>query len=188
MSAPTTTTVRDPKIRLPGVERDGPFRYWSLSRPWRRRWPGACSRWHWSGPGEASSAPVAAAQFRGGQCYCWYTAVLMSRPPPSSFRGSPNPAGGLTGRRCAGTWESRTRWFVHRTDNLRGVSRSADLCDRSFPLAGLRRVALNGWSGGLFRSSLRFRRRIPRGSWLIEWDAVRGVRWCASAAWPSWST
>src|SRR5258708_6684118 len=66
----------------------------------------------------------------------------------------------------------------HRTDNLRGVSRSADLCDRRLPLAGFRGVALNGWGGGLFRSSLRFRRRIPCGSWLIEWDAVRGVRWC----------
>jgi hypothetical protein len=29
----------------------GAFRYWPLSRPWRRRWLGGCSRWHWSGPG-----------------------------------------------------------------------------------------------------------------------------------------
>ncbi len=37
-----------------------------------------------------------------------YTAVLMWRPPPSSFRASSTPPQGWTGRRCAGTWESGT--------------------------------------------------------------------------------
>jgi hypothetical protein len=38
----------------------------------------------------------------------WSTAVLPSRPPPSSFPVSSTPPQGWTGRRCAGTWESGT--------------------------------------------------------------------------------
>jgi hypothetical protein len=38
---------------------------------------------------------------------------------------------------------ARVRWR-----GLAWLSRSVDLCDGHLPLAGLRRVALNGWSGG----------------------------------------
>src|SRR5690348_8732394 len=55
----------------------------------------------------------------------------MSRLPPSSFRGSSNLAGGLTGRRCAGIWESGTRGscteLICRSDEPAGVLETAGL-------------------------------------------------------------
>jgi len=87
--------------------------------------------------------------------FTWTTATLtagMTRTPQSSPEqdksGSPTKRGFAKSLAMI-TWTSpplRGQDSLVRFEFL--MSRSVDLCGRSLPLAGLRRVALNGWNGG----------------------------------------